>query len=63
MLCPTPGCLTTFELAGILDLGYLADTGYPRGYTEATLGADCPQCSTHFDLKWNVEWRRPRDNG
>ena len=58
VLCPTPECGTTFELTGILDLGYMAETGYPQGFTEARLGADCPACSTHFEFHLPVEWRK-----
>ena len=58
ILCP--GCITTYPADGILDFGYLPTEGLlPQGVTEATLGLDCPGCSTHVDLKFTAAWRAP----
>lgn len=54
-----PGCKTTYPLGGLLDLGALPDTGFPQGTTEAVLGADCPSCATHLEIRWTTSWRAP----
>ena len=59
VVCPNPACTTTFPLEGLLDFGYLPDTGFPQGTTEATLGVDCPQCRTHLGISWTASWRAP----
>ena len=58
VVCPVPACRTTFELQGLIDLGYLAEQGFPAGFTEATLGVDCPACAVHLDFHLPVEWRQ-----
>jgi hypothetical protein len=56
--CPNPGCRVLFPLEGLLDFGSLPDSGFRQGTTDATLGADCPECRTLLELRWTATWRQ-----
>lgn len=62
VVCPNPGCNTTYPLAGMVDLGFLPDAGSPQGTTEATLSTDCPACRTSLAFRVTASWRIPSGN-